>query len=83
MGLGNSAYQLADLNTAEQAFRNAVRDHPDAGAAHNNLAQVLMEQGKLREAEEHARRAVNLGGEHLESYRSTLAEIQRAQQNSL
>lgn len=44
MGLGNSAYQLADLDAAELAFRNAIRDHPEAAAAHNNLAQVLMEQ---------------------------------------
>jgi hypothetical protein len=77
MGLGNSAYRLADLNTAEQAFRNAVRDHPDAAAAHNNLAQVLMEQGKLNEAEKHAHRAVSLGGEHLQSYRATLKEVLR------
>ena len=99
MGLGNSAYQLADLNAASDAFRAAVRDHPDAAAAHNNLAQVLMElallnqslmkqlvinpsqtkQERLDEAEKHARRAVALGGPHLESYRDTLAEIQRAQ----
>lgn len=77
MGVGNSAYQLTDLNTAEQAFRAAVRDHPDAGAAHNNLAQVLMEQGKLNEAEEHAQRAVSIGGKHMENYRATFAEIQQ------
>ncbi len=78
MGLGNSAYQLADLNTAAQAFRNAIRDHPNAGVAYNNLAQVLLEQRKLDEAEKHAQRAVTLGGPHQESYRSTLADIQQA-----
>ena len=87
MGLGNSAYQLADLNAAADAFRNAVRDHPDAAAAHNNLAQVLMElavmkDGKLDEAEKHAQRAVKLGGPHLEIYRETLGEIQRAKKIS-
>ena len=91
MGLGNSAYQLSDLNAATDAFRAAIRDHPDAAAAHNNLAQVLMEralsdpssrkQESLNEAEKHAQRAVALGGPHLESYRATLAEIQRAQMN--
>jgi tetratricopeptide (TPR) repeat protein len=89
MGLGNSAYQLADLKAATDAFRAAVRDHPNAAAAHNNLAQVLMElallkqpsmkQESLDEAEKHAQRAVALGGPHLESYRATLAEIQQAQ----
>jgi tetratricopeptide (TPR) repeat protein len=78
MGLGNSAYQLADLNAAEQAFRQAVRDHPNTAAAYNNLAQVLLEQGKLTEAEKQARYAVELGGPHLESYRATLTDIQRA-----
>jgi hypothetical protein len=82
MGLGNSAYQLADLNAAEQAFRQAVRDHPDTAAAYNNLAQVLLEQGKLTEAEKQARYAVELGGPHLESYRATLADIQRAKKNT-
>lgn len=82
MGLGNSAYQLADLKEAEQAFKNATSDHPDAAAAHNNLAQVLLElsshnQGKLNEAEKHAKRAIELGGPHLESYRETLREIQQ------
>jgi len=78
MGLGNSAYQLSNLTAAAQAFRNAIRDHPDAGAAYNNLAQVLLEQGKLDEAEKQAQRAVTLSGPHLESYRSTLADIQQA-----
>lgn len=85
MGLGNSAYQLADLSAATDAFRNAVRDHPDTAAAHNNLAQVLMElavkkDGNLDEAEKHAQRAVELGGPHLESYRETLGEIQQAKE---
>jgi len=78
MGLGNSAYQLADLNTAAQAFRNAARDHPNAGVAYNNLAQVLLEQGKLDEAEKQAQHAVTLAGPHLKNYRSTLADIQQA-----
>ncbi|NOX93429.1 MAG: PA2778 family cysteine peptidase [Gammaproteobacteria bacterium] len=78
MGLGNSAYQMADLNAAAQAFRNVVRDHPDTGAAYNNLAQVLLEQGKLHDAEKQAKRAVNLGGKYQKNFRATLADIQRA-----
>lgn len=85
IGLGNSAYQLGELNAAAEDFRNAVQTHPDASATHNNLAQVLMElalknQGKLNEAEKHARRAVELGGPYLTSYRETLNNIQRARQ---
>jgi len=80
MGLGNSAYQLGELNAAAEDFRNALRDHPDTGVAHNNLAQILLEQKKLDKAEKHARRAVGLGGIHLKSYRETLDDIQQAQQ---
>ena len=87
MGLGNSAYHLRDLKAAEQAFRHAVHDHPDAAEAHNNLAQVLMElagvnQKELDEAEKPARRAVKLGGPHLESYRATLTDILRVKKAS-
>ncbi len=78
MGLGNSAYQLGDLSAATQAFRNATNAHPDAAAAHNNLAQVLMERGQFDEAQKHGQRAVALGGPNLETSRATLAEIQRA-----
>ena len=81
MGLGNSAYRLGDLAKAAEAFATAVRDHPNAAAAHNNLAQVLLEQKKLPEAEQQARRAVELGGPYLESYQRTLADIQQAQQS--
>ncbi len=78
MGLGNSAYQLADLDTAAQAFRKATHNHPNAGAAYNNLAQVLLEQGKLDEAEKQAQHAVTLAGPHLEDFRATLIDIQQA-----
>lgn len=85
MGLGNSAYQLGKLDVAAKDFRAALRSHPDASAAHNNLAQVLMElalknQGALDEAEKHARRAVELGGPHLKSYQETLDNIRQAPQ---
>ena len=79
MGLGNSAYRLGELDAAAQAFRTALEDHPEAAAAHNNLAQVLLEQGKLDEAQTHAQQAVALGGKHAADFRATLADIQRAQ----
>ncbi len=75
IGLGNSRYALDDLPGAEAAYRQATQDHPDAAPAFNNLAQVLADQGRLREAEEVARRAVQLGGPLLEQYHHTLQEI--------
>jgi hypothetical protein len=76
MGLGNSLYALGDLPDAENAFRMAVVNHPQAADAHNNLAQVLFEQGRKQEALEAAERAVAIGGPMAEVYESTLREIQ-------
>lgn len=76
LGLGNSLYARGDRRGAERAYRDVLRDHPDASAALNNLAQVLAEQGRWREAEPFARRAVELGGPQKETFEKTLARIQ-------
>jgi tetratricopeptide (TPR) repeat protein len=76
MGLGNSYYALGELSGAEKAFRTAARLDPDSGAALNNLAQVLWEQGQLKEALDAARKAVSLGGPLAETYQKTLDEIE-------
>ena len=75
IGLGNSHYALDDFPQAEAAYRQATRDHPNAAPAFNNLAQVLADQGRLREAEDAVRRAVHLGGPLLEHYEQTLQQI--------
>lgn len=76
IGLGNSYYAVADLTNSEYAFREAVRLHPHAGAAYNNLAQVLLEQGRKHEALEAARKAVSIGGPSKTVYEETLREIE-------
>ena len=76
MGLGNSLYALGDRQGAEDAFRMAVKNHPEAAGAYNNLAQVLLEQERIQEALEAAQRAVAIGGPMSEVYKSTLKEIQ-------
>jgi len=76
MGLGNCRYRLGDLIGAEQAFSHAAKAHPDCGAAFNNLAHVLAEQGRYAEAVEMATRAVALGGANKSLYLQTLREIQ-------
>jgi len=77
LGLGNAAYALGDLSSAEQAYRAAAERHPDSGDAWNNLAQAALEQGRRGEAIEAARRAVALGGPRLAQYRATLEDIER------
>ena len=62
IGLGNVAYQVGDLEAAERAFRRATLAHPLSAAAHNNLAQALLELDRQDEALAEARIAVGLGG---------------------
>jgi tetratricopeptide (TPR) repeat protein len=76
MGLGNSYYALGDLKNSEMAFKKTIQLHPDEGSAYNNLAQVLMEQGQLKEALTSARKAVSLGGPLQAVYQETLREIE-------
>lgn len=75
MGLGNSQYALHELRDAAQTYRNVVQQAPGFAPAFNNLAQVLADQNQLREAEQAARHAVNLGGPLLASYEETLQQI--------
>jgi tetratricopeptide (TPR) repeat protein len=78
MGLGNSLYATGDLAGAAEVFRQATEAHPQSGAAFNNLAHVLLEQGKKAEALEAARQAVARGGPLREIYEKTLHEIDSA-----
>jgi predicted Zn-dependent protease len=77
IGLGNSYYAMGDLTSAAVVLHKATARFPQEGVAFNNLAQVLWEQGKKQEALKAARRAVKLGGPHMEQFKKTLDEIQR------
>jgi Flp pilus assembly protein TadD len=61
-------------------FRRAVQFHPDSPAAHNNLAQTLLDQRRYDDAERSARRAVELAGSGAmaETTRQTLEQILKA-----
>jgi hypothetical protein len=76
IGLGNCRYCMGDLLGAEQALRHAIEFHPESGAAFNNLAHVLTEQGRYAEALAMATRAVAIGGTSKDLYLQTLREIQ-------
>lgn len=81
MGLGNSRYALGDVRGAEEAFRRATQDHPEAAVAFNNLAQTLLDQNRLPEAQAAARRAAELGGPQLETFHETLKQIEAKIEN--
>ncbi|MFQ5932299.1 MAG: PA2778 family cysteine peptidase [Nitrospiraceae bacterium] len=75
MGLGNSLYALGDLPGAEKAFRAATFARPNAGGAFNNLAEILMVQGRPSEALPYAMQAVEIGGPLRPVFLQTLEEI--------
>ena len=75
MGLGNSLYKAGALPEAESVFKSTARRH-DAAAAWNNLANLLLERGRLREAHDAAQKAVALGGPTLEAARDTQQQIE-------
>jgi len=75
MGIGNLLYSEKLLDASAERFRNLLAYHPDYAPAHNNLAQILLEQGQREQALVHARKAVELGGDYQEIYRATLLSI--------
>jgi tetratricopeptide (TPR) repeat protein len=68
LGAGNTAYALGQTAVAVDAYRAAVSRHPDFAEAWNNLAQLLLEQGKRNEASQAIAKAVALGGVRLPRY---------------
>ena len=76
MGFGNARYAAGDVETAGQAFRQAVALHPEAAEAWNNLAVTLKDSERHEEALRAAEQAVRLGGPNREIALATLAELQ-------
>lgn len=83
MGLGNSKYNMHQLDSSENAFSQAIQLQPENGLAYNNLAYVLLEQGRLEEALNAAQHAVDLNGPFHNSFRQTLDEIKKMKMNSV
>lgn len=82
MGLGNIAYQAKDYATAEAAFERAVSAHPEAAAAYNNLANVLLAQKRIKQAEQVAQQGLNKAGQDQvlrQQLQQTLDEIRASQ----
>lgn len=75
MGRGNCLYRLGNLEDAEKVFRGALEIHPNRPELYNNLAQVLMEMDRYKEALGVSQIAVSLGGAHKKIFIETLQEI--------
>lgn len=81
MGLGNAAYATNDLPLAAATFRHMTEVHPDLAAAYNNLANVLLAQKEIVQAETVAQKGLAIAGDN-EKLKSqiaqTLIEIRQA-----
>jgi tetratricopeptide (TPR) repeat protein len=78
MGLGNSQYDEGDLRAASSTFKRTIEAHPKAPSAYNNLANVLLAQKDVKQAEMIAERGLALvkNDEKLKSQiEQTLIEI--------
>ena len=82
IGSGNTAHAQGDLALAETSFRRAATLHAASAAAFNNLAQTLLDRGKVDEARLAAERAVSLGGPLRARALATLEDIQKKQRES-
>jgi hypothetical protein len=83
MGLGNSEYEKGNLTSSASTFEQAIKVHPKAASAYNNLANVLLAQKKVKQAESIAKKGLTLA-EHDDKLKTqliqTLAEIQAFKQ---
>ncbi len=77
IGLGMCRYAQGNLKTAEAIFRDAILKFPDEGVLFNNLAQVLIDQGRKSEALDAVMRAIQLGGPLKAHFENTLEEIRK------
>jgi len=82
MGYGTALYLQKRLDEAAVYYAKVLSE-ADYAPAHNNLAQVLAEQGKFAQAFSHARKAIEIGGVHSEQYRATLTEIQQLKSKAI
>lgn len=76
LGWGNSSVALQDMTTGESAFKQLIQRFPQQAAGFNNLADLLLRQGRAQEALPLAQQAVKLL--NTPTTQQTLAEVKAA-----
>lgn len=61
LSYGSAQFRMGNLPEAEKAYKEAIAADPRSGEAHNNLAVVYLETGRLEEAEESVKAAERAG----------------------
>lgn len=74
---GNASYSSGDLSSAENNYRKVILKWPTYAPALNNLAQVLYEKKRYKEAERLIRKAIKLNDKYKKQYQDTLKYIQK------
>ena len=73
---GNAQLAMNDPARAEAEYRHALERNSRSGAAWNNLAQALLQQGRREDARAAALRAIEAGGPFAAQARETLRQIE-------
>lgn len=61
LSLGSAYFRMGNLAEAEKAYKETVAADPKSGEAHNNLAVVYLETGRLEDAERSVKAAEKAG----------------------
>ena len=77
LGMGNYHYQHKRLELAMKFYKHILNVNPNYAPAHNNLAQVLYEQGNYIIALQHAKYATAQKSKHLTQYKKTMSLIKK------
>jgi tetratricopeptide (TPR) repeat protein len=76
VGRASCLYRMGSLEAAEKMLKRGIERHPSKPELYNNLAHILMQLGKRREALQAARSAVDIGGSNKKVFEETLQEVQ-------
>ncbi len=78
LALGSAQFRNGDRDGAEANWKAAVEVNPKYGEAHNNLAVIYMQAGRLSEAEQELKLAEKNGFNVNPQFKSDLRERQKA-----
>ena len=79
MGYGNNLYQQGNKLMALEQYEKVIANNKAFAPAHNNAAQVYAELGQFKKAIAYANKAIELGGVHIQQFKSTLKDILKMQ----
>jgi Tfp pilus assembly protein PilF len=79
LALGSAQFRDGDRDGAEANWKAAVGVNPRYGEAHNNLAVIYMQAGRLDEAEQELKLAEKNGFTVNPQFKSDLKERRKAQ----